>query len=137
MTDWISIPLVAFPLIASMVLLAFVSNGNERMRERLTAPIRMACLIFSLVMLAITTGMFFQYFGDVSWMNIAFNDYEYRTTYTWIESLGINWSVGLDALSFPMVWLTTFLLPVTIIATWNEKSGATYFPLLLLSLIHI
>ena len=132
MTDWISIPLVAFPLIASMVLLAFVSNGTERMRERLVAPIRMACLVFSLVMLTLTTGMFFQYFGDVSWMNIAFNDYEYRTTYTWIESLGINWSVGLDALSFPMVWLTTFLLPVTIIATWNEKSGATYFPLLLM-----
>ena len=61
MTDWISIPLVAFPLIASMVLLAFVSNGTERMRERLVAPIRMACLVFSLVMLTITTGMFFQY----------------------------------------------------------------------------
>ena len=89
--DWISIPLVAFPLIASMVLLAFVSNGTERIRERLVAPIRMACLVFSLVMLAITTGMFFQYFGDISFMNIAFNEYEYETTYTWIESLGINW----------------------------------------------
>ena len=31
-----------------------------------------------------------------------------------------------------MVWLTTFLLPVTIVATWNEKHGATYFPLLLM-----
>ena len=30
-----------------------------------------------------------------------------------------------------MVWLTTFLLPVTIIATWNEKNGAMYFPILL------
>ncbi|MEC8249470.1 MAG: hypothetical protein VX043_03000, partial [Candidatus Thermoplasmatota archaeon] len=60
MIDWISIPLVAFPLIASMVLLAFVANGTERMRQRLVAPIRMACLIFSLVMLTITTGMFFR-----------------------------------------------------------------------------
>ena len=132
MIDWISIPLVAFPLIASMVLLAFVANGTERMRQRLVAPIRMACLIFSLVMLTITTGMFFRYFGDVSWMNIAFNDYEYHFIYSWIDTLGIHWAVGLDALSFPMVWLTTFLLPVTIIATWNEKHGATYFPLLLM-----
>ena len=79
-------------------------------------------------MLTITTGMFFRYFGDVSWMNIAFNDYEYHFIYSWIDTLGIHWAVGLDALSFPMVWLTTFLLPVTIIATWNEKH---------LSLIHI
>ena len=136
MTDWISIPLVAFPLVSSMVLLAFVSNANERVKAGLVQPIRLACLIFSLVMLAITTGMFFQYVEDVSWMNITFNDYRYETKYTWIESLGIYWSVGLDALSFPMVWLTTFLLPVTIIATWNEKHGATYFPLLLICLLY-
>ena len=132
MNDFISIPLVAFPLIASMILLAFVSNGNARMRARLVGPIRMACLIFSLLMLALTTGMFFRYFGDVTWMDIGFNEYEFERKYTWVESLGINWAVGLDALSFPMVWLTTFLLPVTIIATWNEKHGATYFPLLLM-----
>ena len=132
MNDFISIPLVAFPLIASIILLAFVSNGNARMQARLVGPIRMACLIFSLLMLALTTGMFFRYFGDVTWMDIGFNEYEFEHKYTWVESLGINWAVGLDALSFPMVWLTTFLLPVTIIATWNEKHGATYFPLLLM-----
>ncbi|MFQ3316649.1 MAG: complex I subunit 4 family protein [Candidatus Poseidoniales archaeon] len=131
MQDWISMPLVGFPLVASIVLLAFVSNANESMRNRLSNPIRMATLIFSLVLLAITTGMFFQYFGNASWEGISFNNYEFTHRYTWIESLGIHWTVGLDALSFPMVWLTTFLLPVTIIATWNEKNGAVYFPIIL------
>ena len=110
-----------------MVLLAFVSNASPKVREGLVKPIRMACLVFSLLLLVLTTGMFFKYFGDVSWMDIQFNDYEYFASYAWIDSLGINWTVGMDALSFPMVWLTTFLLPVTIIATWNEKYGATYF----------
>ena len=131
MQDWISMPLVGFPLVASIVLLAFVSNTNESMRKRLSDPIRMASLLFSLVLLTLTTGMFFQYFGNVSWEGISFNNYEFTHRYTWIESLGIHWTVGLDALSFPMVWLTTFLLPVTIIATWNEKNGAVYFPILL------
>ncbi|MEZ8008223.1 MAG: proton-conducting transporter membrane subunit, partial [Candidatus Poseidoniaceae archaeon] len=131
MDDWISMPLVGFPLVASIVLLAFVSNTNESMRRRLANPIRMATLVFSLVLLVITTGMFFQYFGNVSWEGISFNNYEFLHRYSWMESLGIHWSVGMDALSFPMVWLTTFLLPVTIIATWNEKNGATYFPILL------
>ena len=115
-----------------MILLGFVSNASPRVREGLVKPIRMACLVFSLLLLVLTTGMFFQYFGNVSWMDIQFNDYEYMASYSWIDSLGINWTVGLDALSFPMVWLTTFLLPVTIIATWHEKNGATYFPTILL-----
>ena len=131
MQDWISMPLVGFPLVASIVLLAFVSNADASMRKRLSDPIRMATLVFSLVLLTITTGMFFQYFGNVSWEGISFNSYEYTYRYNWIESLGIHWTVGLDALSFPMVWLTTFLLPVTIIATWNEKNGALYFPIVL------
>ena len=38
----------------------------------------------------------------------------------------------MDGLSFPMVWLTTFLIPVTIITTWDEKDGATYHPLLMM-----
>ena len=131
MQDWISLPLVGFPLIASFILLAFVSRADAKMRERLNGPIRMACLVFSLVLFILTTGMFFQYFGDVSWEGISFNTYVFYKQYSWIESLGIHWTVGLDALSFPMVWLTTFLLPVTIIATWNEKNGAMYFPILL------
>ena len=131
MQDWISLPLVGFPLIASVILMAFVSRADAKMRERLVGPVRMACLVFSLVLLMVTTGMFFQYFGDISWEGISFNSYVFYKQYSWIESLGIHWTVGLDALSFPMVWLTTFLLPVTIIATWNEKNGAMYFPILL------
>ena len=77
MQDWISMPLVGFPLVASIVLLAFVSNADASMRKRLSDPIRMATLVFSMVLLAITTGMFFQYFGDVSWEGISFNSYEY------------------------------------------------------------
>ena len=67
MQDWISLPLVGFPLIASVILLAFVSRVDAKMRERLVGPVRMACLVFSLVLLMVTTGMFFQYFGDISW----------------------------------------------------------------------
>ena len=96
----------------------------------------MATLVFSLLMLALTTAMFFGHEALpllFDWgSNEAFGKFNYEVRYTWIESLGIHWSVGMDALSFPMVWLTTFLLPVTIAATWNEKNAAVYFPLVLM-----
>ena len=134
-TDWISLPLVGLPLISSIVLLVYVGACSPEARERMGSTIRMATLVFSLLMLALTTAMFFgnQYIeGTLDWATLSFGSFNYEFRYTWIESLGINWTVGMDALSFPMVWLTTFLLPITIVATWHEKNAAVYFPLVLM-----
>ena len=134
MSDWISIPLVGLPLISSMVLLAFTANASESARAKMGDSIRWVTLAFSLAMLAVTTAMFFGSLESnmLDWSTMTFGSFNFEYRYPWIESLGIYWSVGLDALSFPMVWLTTFLLPITIIATWNEKNPTTYFPLLLM-----
>ena len=135
-TDWISLPLVVLPLVSSFVLLAFVAQASPSARERLGNSIRMISLVISLAMLALTTAMFMgnTYIdGTIDWANIAFGTFNYDPEpIPLIESLGVHWTVGMDALSFPMVWLTTFLLPITIIATWHEKNGATYFPLILM-----
>jgi NADH-quinone oxidoreductase subunit M len=134
-TDWISLPLVGLPLISSIVLLVYVGACSPEARQRMGSTIRMATLVFSLLMLALTTAMFFgnQYIeGTLDWATLSFGSFNYEFRYTWIESLGINWTVGMDALSFPMVWLTTFLLPITIVATWHEKNAAVYFPLVLM-----
>ncbi|MDG1557257.1 MAG: NADH-quinone oxidoreductase subunit M [Candidatus Poseidoniaceae archaeon] len=124
--------LVGFPVVAGIVLLAFVANAKKSAHEKLDNPIRMASFAFSLVLFGYTTAMFFNSFADITTDGVAFNNYTFHDSYEWFPALGIHWTVGLDALSFPMVWLTTFLLPVTIIATWHEKNGATYFPTLLL-----
>ncbi|MBT4070610.1 MAG: hypothetical protein HOE79_05150, partial [Euryarchaeota archaeon] len=130
MQDYISMPLVGFPIIASLIIMATVSNLSEEVREKMVNPIRWAILLFSLGLLGLTTAMFYNYFGDFNgFEGIVFNSYVFEARYSWVDSLGINWSVGLDALSFPMVWLTTLLLPITIIATWDEKNGAYYHPL--------
>jgi len=135
MMDWISIPLVGFPLVASLALLAFVGNASPAARAKVGPTVRWVTLVVSLAMLAITTAMFFGSLdGDsmLDWDTMAFGDFNFEFRYMWVEMLGIHWSVGMDALSFPMVWLTTFLLPVTIVATWNEKNAAVYFPLVLM-----
>ncbi len=134
-TDWISLPLVALPIFSSLVLLAFVARLSPAAKEHIGGNIRLVSLVISLVMLALTTAMFMgaNFIGDMhDWTGLNFSQLNYYERYDWIESLGIHWTVGMDALSFPMVWLTTFLLPITIVATWHEKNAATYFPLILL-----
>ena len=132
MMDWISIPLVGFPLVASLALLAFVGNASPAARAKVGPTIRLVSLLVSIAMLGITTAMFFGQLDGDNWSTMSFGAFNFEFRYVWIEMLGIHWSVGMDALSFPMVWLTTFLLPITIVATWNEKNAAVYFPLLLM-----
>ena len=124
--------MVILPILASIFLLILTSRLNPEARAKFDAPVRMASLIISLAMFVLATLMFLGQIGDVGWNDIAFNNFEFQESYVWIEQLGITWTVGVDGLSFPMVWLTTLLMPITIIATWNEKAGATYFPLMLM-----
>ena len=129
--DYLSM-MVILPILASIFLLILTSRLNPAARAKFDAPVRMAAFIISLAMFAVATLMFLGQIGDVGWSDIAFNTFEFQESYVWIEQLDIRWTVGVDGLSFPMVWLTTLLMPITIIATWNEKAGATYFPLMLM-----
>ena len=100
-------------------------------KEVIAVPIRLFTLVASLIPLAISTALFFDWLILVDW-DLMYNEYALEKEYVWIETIGVSWHVGMDGLSFPMVWLTTFLVPITIITTWNEKDGATYHPLLLM-----
>ena len=130
--DFVSIVLVGLPMVVSLLLLSLVGLVPAALRPRLAVPMRLVTFVVGVVLFLVTTGMFFGTLGEVDWLGIGFNTYVFEEQYTWIESLGVTWHVGLDALSFPMVWLTAFLLPVTQIATWNEKRGEVYHPLILL-----
>jgi NADH-quinone oxidoreductase subunit M len=39
--------------------------------------------------------------------------------YPWVESLGISYTLGVDGISMPLVMLTTFLMTVAMIASWD------------------
>jgi NADH-quinone oxidoreductase subunit M len=46
----------------------------------------------------------------------------------WLPELGINWFVGIDGISLFLVLLTTFLMPIVLLASWTdiEKSVKSY-----------
>ena len=105
--DWISLPLVGFPIVVSCILLAFASQETRARKEVIAVPIRLFTLAASLIPLAISTSLFFDWLIAVDW-NLAYNEYALEKEYVWIETIGVSWHVGMDGLSFPMVWLTTF-----------------------------
>ncbi|NJK36888.1 MAG: NAD(P)H-quinone oxidoreductase subunit 4 [Oscillatoriales cyanobacterium RM2_1_1] len=55
-------------------------------------------------------------------------------TYPWIPQLGLNWSVGMDGLSMPLIVLTGFINTLAILASWRVTQKPRLFYGLLLVL---
>ena len=89
--------LIIVPLIAG--LLVFGTKGKAS---------RNIALGFSLVEFALSLVALFQYKHNPVSSDLVLNC-------TWVESLGIHFAVGLDALSLLLVLLTTFLIPLIIL----------------------
>jgi NADH-quinone oxidoreductase subunit M len=69
------------------------------------------------------------------WMDFDTTEagYQFVERIPWIGNLGVEYFMGIDGLSVPLVWLTTLLLFLGAIASWNiEKGVKGYFVLLLL-----
>lgn len=74
--------------------------------------------------------------GITAWVMLEFDkhhaaDMQFVDSWTWIESLGISWSLGLDGISLWLVALTGALFPLAIIAIDAEHTPKAYYSWLL------
>lgn len=62
------------------------------------------------------------------------NGFSFEVNIPWIEAINSNYHVGIDGLSFWLVILTTFIMPIAILSTWNavEKRHTAFYVFLLL-----
>ncbi|HEX9696304.1 MAG TPA: NADH-quinone oxidoreductase subunit M [Actinomycetota bacterium] len=52
----------------------------------------------------------------------------------WIRSIGASYKIGVDGISLFLVLLTTFLIPISVLASWKEDRNPKLFCALLLAL---
>jgi NAD(P)H-quinone oxidoreductase subunit 4 len=55
-------------------------------------------------------------------------------SYTWVETLGLKWSVGADGLSMPLILLTGFITTLAILASWPVTLKPKLFYFLMLAM---
>ena len=102
---WLTI-LGVVPLIGALVLLV-LPRSNVRL-------IKQVALVFSLAALVLTVVMGLQFDADST---AAF---QFVESYPWIPAFGISYSVGVDGIGLVLVALATTLVPITILAGWND-----------------
>jgi NAD(P)H-quinone oxidoreductase subunit 4 len=54
--------------------------------------------------------------------------------YAWVPALGLNWSVGVDGISMPLVLLTAFITTLAVLASWPVSLKPRLFYFLLLAM---
>ncbi|WKK58463.1 NuoM family protein [Sphingobacterium sp. BN32] len=100
--------LLLLPVI-SAIILAFIKSSSARW----------AALLLSLLQLGLTIPFICNFIPDAS--------IQFAQSFSWIESLGINFQIGIDGISLPMVILTNGLIPLIILASFaHNKSGNFY-----------
>src|SRR5512132_198493 len=52
--------------------------------------------------------------------NAAIPDYQFVEQRAWMPSFGISYHLGVDGISLLLVLLTTFLMPLTLLASWHS-----------------
>ena len=67
--------------------------------------------------------------------NKSQNGYQFLEFHTWFDQFDINYFVGVDGVSIPLILLTTFLIPICFLCSWNSiqtrvKEFVIYFLLL-------
>ena len=62
------------------------------------------------------------------------NGFIFEKNIPWIKAINTNYHVGVDGLSLWLVVLTTFIMPIAILSTWNavEKRSTAFYAFLLL-----
>lgn len=95
--------LIVLPLIAGLIV--FLTKGETSKKS---------ALVFSVLEFILSVAVFFQYKHNPDAANLILNC-------SWIESLGIHFAVSVDALSMLMVLLTTFLVPLIILSSFNSN----------------
>jgi NADH-quinone oxidoreductase subunit M len=108
---------IFFPLVASLAILLLPDDAR--------ATIRRLAFVFSLVPLILTLIMWFNY-------DRVHAGIQYETIAPWFPSIGSSYHVGLDGISLAMFLLTTVLVPLSILASFDIADRTRMFMFLFL-----
>ncbi|NES86007.1 MAG: NAD(P)H-quinone oxidoreductase subunit 4 [Moorea sp. SIO2B7] len=66
--------------------------------------------------------------------NLQNPEFQLSETYSWLPQLGLNWSVGIDGISMPLIFLSALITNLAILASWkvSHKPRLFYFLVLVL-----
>src|SRR5487761_1848572 len=118
---WLTV-IGAIPLAGAVLLAGVPRRSGDVLAKWLALGFSLATLVFVIVM-----AVRFSPSGP---------DFQFTQTYQWIPAFGVHYAVGVDGIALVLIGLTAVLMPVVVLASWNDADDArgsvkTYFALML------
>ena len=106
LNEWGLTVVVFLPALGALVMAA-IPRSNETAVKRLGALVAVATFLISLL--------------------IAFNfdysqasAYQFEVSHSWISAINANYHVGIDGISLPLLILSTFIVLLSVIYSWDH-----------------
>ena len=111
------------PLIGALCILFFVNGKNG-------AAIRRTATAFAVIDFLASLVLWFGFDPKATGARM----FQFRETYSWIPSLGVNYDFGVDGISVLLILLTTFMGIIAIVSSFTaiQNRQKEYYVLLLL-----
>ncbi|MGB2825692.1 MAG: proton-conducting transporter membrane subunit, partial [Thermoplasmata archaeon] len=120
--------IILLPLVGSLI--AFSLGKREDLAKWVALGFALAAFILSLVVAF--EFVVDPYSAPSGTIESYSNGYQFYESHVWIETLGINYMVGMDGISLPLFVLTTLLCLLSIVFSWDtKKRPKEYFGLML------
>src|SRR5450755_4421545 len=108
-----AIPLAGAVVIAAVPGAAAAGDAAQSARDQLVKRVTLA---FTLVTLAVTIVMALRF-------SAGGPDFQFTQSVQWIPQFGVRYAVGVDGIALVLIVMTTILMPVVVLASWNDADG--------------
>src|SRR6202044_2781292 len=89
------------------------AEADRKARNTLAKSLALAFSVATLVVVIIIAVKF----------KIGGPDYQFTEVYSWIPAFGVHYAVGVDGIALVLIAMSVVLMPVVILASWNEADG--------------
>lgn len=112
--------IILFPIVAALFIPLLPDDKGK--------TVRWYSLVVGLIDFALIIYTFYNQYDPNN------PDLQLFESYAWAPQIGLNWSVGVDGLSMPLVLLTGFITTLAILAAWPVTLKPKFFYFLILAM---
>ena len=109
----------AIPLLGAIVIMLVPAlpqdsaEADRHARNALAKQIALAASLATLVVVIIIAVKF----------QVGGPTYQFTEVYSWIPAFGVHYAVGVDGIALVLIAMSAVLMPVVILASWNDAEG--------------
>jgi NADH-quinone oxidoreductase subunit M len=112
---WLTV-IGAVPLVGALVIALTPGQsapGAEADRRARGLLVKRLALVFTVITLGLTIAMMASF-------KTGGATFQFTQTYQWIPQFGVHYAVGVDGIALVLIGMTAVLMPVVILASWND-----------------